>query len=71
VEESAGVRVSVRSLEDGPALRAAERLGGGGHGRAAGAFLAREPLGDAARALRRALADVRPGSAVDVRARSR
>lgn len=39
IDEPAGVRVSLRSTDDGLARRVAEFLGGGGHGRAAAAFL--------------------------------
>jgi phosphoesterase RecJ-like protein len=39
LDEAAGVRVSIRSIDDGLASRVATRLGGGGHGRAAAAFI--------------------------------
>jgi phosphoesterase RecJ-like protein len=39
VEEPSGVRVSLRSTEDGEARRVAEQLGGGGHGQSSAVFM--------------------------------
>lgn len=39
IDEGTGVRVSLRSLADGPAHDVAIALGGGGHGRAAASFM--------------------------------
>jgi len=39
IDEGTGVRVSLRSLDDGPAHDVATALGGGGHGRAAASFV--------------------------------
>lgn len=47
IDEDVGVRVSLRSLADGPAHDVATALGGGGHGRAAASFLRGVPLDEA------------------------
>ena len=45
-EQNGGVAVSLRSDEAGPALALAEALGGGGHPRAAGAFVSGQSLSE-------------------------
>jgi phosphoesterase RecJ-like protein len=57
IEEPSGVRLSARSVDDGFAREVAEKLGGGGHGRAAGGFVT-APLADVQASLRRALDEV-------------
>jgi phosphoesterase RecJ-like protein len=47
IDEGVGVRISLRSLADGPAHDVATALGGGGHGRAAASFLRGVPLDEA------------------------
>lgn len=61
IEEPSGVRVSLRSSEDGAARRVAEQLGGGGHGVSAAAFLSGTPLDAAERRLGAARAAVELG----------
>lgn len=68
IDEDVGVRVSLRSLADGPAHDVATALGGGGHGRAAASFLRGVPLDEAL--LKLSTSTTQMQLAIDARVRS-